>query len=70
MIHTITKHLAALAVALLPASGMATDFTVDGLYYDITGTSTVEVAGARRDAGSAAASSSPAPSNTEARPTA
>lgn len=34
MIHTITKHLAALAVALLPASGMATDFTVDGIWYD------------------------------------
>lgn len=52
MIHTITKHLAALAVALLPASGMATDFTVDGIWYDITSTSIVEVAGARRDAGS------------------
>ena len=52
MIHTITKHLAALAVALLPASGRATDFTVDGFWYDLTSTSTVEVARARRDAGS------------------
>lgn len=52
MTHTITKHLAALAAVLLPATGMATDFTVDGIWYDITSTSTVEVAGARRDAGS------------------
>lgn len=44
MTHTITKHLAALAAVLLPATGMADDFYADGLYYDITGETTVEVA--------------------------
>lgn len=44
MTHTITKHLAALAAVLLPATGMADDLYADGLYYDITGETTVEVA--------------------------
>ncbi len=37
-----------LLALLLPATAVAYDFEVDGLYYNITGTSTVEVASAKR----------------------
>ena len=71
MTHTITKHLAALAAVLLPATGMADDFYADGLYYDITGETTVEVVEVPYLSGHRQATSSfPLLSNTTTRPTA